>query len=64
MSTHSSTYKGKRVYIVLKNGTSFVDKFMDSKSDYVHTKEKGKIRKSEIRTMTIYRNQSSENQSR
>ncbi|MFA5880236.1 MAG: hypothetical protein WC860_08745 [Candidatus Margulisiibacteriota bacterium] len=57
MTTHSSTYKGKRVYIVLKDGASFVDKFVDTKSGYVYTQEKGKLRKADIRTMTIYRNQ-------
>ncbi len=57
MTTHSSTYKGKRVYIVLKDGTSFVDKFVDSKSGYIHLQEKDKVKKVDIRTMTIYRNQ-------
>ena len=55
MTVHSSTYKGKRVYIVLKNGEKFVDKFVDKKSGYVFTEQKGKIRKADIKTMTIYR---------
>lgn len=57
MTLHSSTYKGKRVYIVFKNGNTLVDKFQDSKSNYIMTKEHGKIKKSDIRTMTIFRHQ-------
>ena len=56
MTIHSSTYKGKRVYIALKDGTKFVDKFIDKKSGYVITQDHGKIKKSTIKTMTIFRN--------
>jgi len=57
MTLHTSTYKGKKVYIVLKNGTKFVDKFVDKKSGYVITEKNGKIKKSTMKTMTIFKNQ-------
>lgn len=57
MTLHSSTYKGKRVFIVMKDGESFVDKFLDSKSGYIFTEERGKLNKTKIRTMTIFRHQ-------
>jgi hypothetical protein len=53
MSTHSSTYKGKKVFLKLKDGEKFVDTFEDSKGRYVHFKERGKIPKSEIQTFSI-----------
>ncbi|MBT5954599.1 hypothetical protein HOG98_07745 [bacterium] len=56
MTIHTSTYKGKRVYVLLKDGTRIVDKFKDKKSGYVVLEEHGKIQKSKIKTMTIYRN--------
>ncbi|MBT6121248.1 hypothetical protein HOH45_07280 [bacterium] len=59
MTIHTSTYKGKRVYVLLKDGTRIVDKFKDKKSGYVVLEEHGKIQKSKIKTMTIYRNTTS-----
>jgi hypothetical protein len=45
---HTSTNKGKRVLCLLRNGTRFVDKFLDSKGSFVifenHRVEKKKIR--------------------
>lgn len=57
MTLHSSTYKFKRVYVVLKNGKAFVDKFIDSKSNYIFLQESGKHKKTSIRTMTLFRHQ-------
>ena len=57
MTLHSSTYKNKRVYVVLKDGTSFVDKFKDSKSGFIFLEDAGRIKKSKVRTMTIFRHQ-------
>ncbi len=53
MSTHSSTYKGKRVRIKLKNGDVFVDKFVDSKGRYIFFEEHGKIAKKDIANFSI-----------
>ena len=50
-----STYlKG---YEVLKDGSSFVDRFKDSKSGYVFLEKIGKHIKSNVRTLTIFRHQ-------
>ena len=57
MTLHSSTYKNKRVYVVMKDGTSFVDKFLDSKSGAIFLSERGKLLKKDVRTMTIFRHQ-------
>lgn len=57
MTIHTSTYKGKRVYIVTKDGAKFVDKFLDKKSNYVVLETYGKLSKSNIKTMTIFKNQ-------
>jgi hypothetical protein len=57
MTLHSSTYKNKRVYVVLKDGRSFIDKFKDNKSGYIFLEKTGKHRKVDIRTMTIFRHQ-------
>lgn len=32
---HTSTYRGKRVYVRLKTGDRFVDKFIDKKGKFV-----------------------------
>ena len=57
MTLHSSTYKNKKVYVVLKDGSSFVDRFKDSKSGYIFLEKTGKHAKSNVRTMTIFRHQ-------
>ena len=57
MTLHSSTYKNKKVYVVLKNGDCFVDKFIDNKSGYIFLEKTGKHKKTTIRTMTIFRHQ-------
>ena len=53
MSTHSSTYKGKRVRIKLKDGEVFVDKFVDSKGRYIFFEERGKVAKKDISNFSI-----------
>ena len=55
MSTHSSTYKGKRVRIKMKDGTSFVDKFLDTKSGVIYFEDRGKVLKMEIKNFTFYK---------
>ena len=61
MTLHSGTYKNKKVYVVMKNGQEFVDRFIDSKSNYIFLDQKGKLNKKSIRTLTIYRHQTHEN---
>jgi hypothetical protein len=53
---HNSTYKGKRVYVQLKDGTAFVDKFLDKKGHYCFFEERGKVRRRDIKVFTIYKN--------
>ncbi len=53
MTLHTSTYKGKRILIILKDGTKLIGKFKDKKSGYVITEEHGKISTSTIKAMTI-----------
>lgn len=55
MSTHSSTYKGKRVRIKLKAGKSFVDKFVDSGSGWVEFEERGRVLKKDIKNFSIHK---------
>lgn len=52
---HTSTYKGKRVRIKKKDGTVFVDKFLDEKSTYILFEENGKQYKKDIVNFSIYR---------
>jgi len=53
MSTHSSTYKGKRVRIKMKDGTVFVDKFLDTGSSWIEFEERGRVDKKLIKNFSI-----------
>ncbi len=55
MTLHTSTYKGKRILIILKDGKKIVDKFKDKKSGWIITEEYGKISTSLVKSMTIYK---------
>lgn len=55
MSTHSSTNKGKRVRIKLKNGDVFVDKFVDTGSGWIEFEERGKVQKKDVKNFAIYK---------
>lgn len=39
----------------MKDGTVFVDKFLDTKSGVVYFEERGKVLKKDIRNFTIYK---------
>jgi small nuclear ribonucleoprotein (snRNP)-like protein len=52
---HTSTYKGKRVYVRLKSGERIVGKFQDKTGNFV-TIDGRKIPKGDIKAFTIYRN--------
>jgi hypothetical protein len=52
---HHSTYKGKRVYVQLKDGTACVDTFLDKKGHYGCFEQHGKVRRRDIKVFTIYR---------
>ena len=53
MATHTSTYKGKRVRIKLKDGEVFVDKFTDKKGRFVYFEKRGKIPVKDIKSFSI-----------
>ena len=53
MTLHTSTYKGKRILIILKDGTKIVDKFKDKKTHFIVTEENGKIPIKKVKAMTI-----------
>ena len=51
---HTSTYKGKRVYIRLKSGERIVGKFEGKDTHFMHIGER-KIRIADVKAFTIYR---------
>ena len=53
MTLHTSTYKGKRILIILNDGTQLMGRFKDKKSGYVITEEHGRIATSSMKAMTI-----------
>lgn len=50
---HTSTYQGKTVFIRLKNGNKFEDKFMGKKSRFVILEKNGKVPIVEIKSFSI-----------
>ena len=50
---HTSTYKGKRVFVILRDGQRFVDKFLDKKAGYIVFAGRGRVPVREIRVFTI-----------
>lgn len=50
---HTSTFKGKTVFIRLKNGDSFEDKFKDKKQKFVILEKAGKVPIIEIKSFSI-----------
>lgn len=52
---HSSCRKGKRVKIKLRNGKSFISKFIENKGNRVYF-ECGDWAVSELKSFTIYKN--------
>ena len=53
MCIHTSTYKNKTVRVVLYTGEVFEDKYLDTKSRYIHFKNHGKILKENITNFGI-----------
>ncbi len=52
---HTSTYKGKRVFVKLKNGTSFVAKFKDKKSGRIMFFDHVDISTDDMTSFNIFR---------
>jgi hypothetical protein len=53
VTLHTSTYKGKRILIILRDGRKLIGKFKDKKSGMVITEEHGRIPTNQIKAMTI-----------
>jgi len=53
MCIHTATFKGKNVRIVLRNGTVFEDKYLDTKSRYILFQKKGWVLKETIKNFSI-----------
>lgn len=53
---HTTVYKGKRVRVVLRNGTTFVDKFVERTSKYVKMEQHPHLEPHDIRSFTINKN--------
>jgi hypothetical protein len=49
---HTSTFKGKTVFVILKDGTQIIDKFVDKKSGVVFLEKTGKVPVSLIRSFS------------
>ena len=55
MTIHSTYRKGQKVFVILKNGSSFVDKFVQKKSGTIQFEERGRVPIKDIRAATIYK---------
>jgi len=53
---HTSTYKGKRVFIRLKSGVAFIGKFLDKKASYVFLDNRT-VPIKDIKSFSIFKNQ-------
>lgn len=53
MTIHTEFRKGQRVFVKMKDGHSFVDKYKGRARNSVVLEEKGKIKINEIRFMSI-----------
>lgn len=54
-AAHTRCRKGKRVFVRLRNGTSFFDHFEAYGSKWVAFRTYGKVLKADLKTMTIAR---------
>lgn len=51
---HLSVRQGKRVKVLLRDGSEFIDKFIESKSKYVIFQNR-QVNNNKIRSMIIYK---------
>ena len=52
---HSTVSRGKRILVILHDGTRMVDKFLDRGNGWILLHEHGKIKLEDIRCVTIWR---------
>lgn len=55
LTPHTSTRKGKRVRVVLKDGMVFVDKFVEATNKYSFFEVHGRILKQHIKAFSNYK---------
>ncbi len=53
---HTATHRGKRVKVVLRDGTEIIDRFIDRTDKWVVLKENGRVNKSDIRAFIVIKN--------
>jgi len=52
---HTAAPRGKRVRVMLRNGTELIDKFIDRTDRHIILENHGKVEKSQIRSFSIYK---------
>lgn len=52
---HTATRRNKRVKVVLVTGETFIDRFWDRTPKWVFFKERGKVRRGDIKAFTVYK---------
>lgn len=53
MTAHTEFRKGSSVFVQMKDGTKFSDKYESKKANYVFLRNRGKVVASEIRAMSF-----------
>ena len=55
MLKHSACARGKKVLVILYDGTRIIDKFLDRGNGWILLTEHGKIKLEDVRCVTIWR---------
>lgn len=55
---HRAVYVGHLVYVRLKTGERFVERFLRSTSKWVEISRVGRIQRIDLKTLTLHRHQS------
>lgn len=53
MTIHTSFYKGKKVFLILKDGRAIVDRFMDKRNGGLVLENYGFVKHRDIRCSTV-----------
>jgi len=53
---HTTFTRGTHVFVILRDGSSFDDNYVDRNARYVILREKGEVKISDIRSMSFYKN--------
>lgn len=57
MKGHFSVRQGKRVLVLYKDGRKEIDRFLKAEDRYVYLRRLGRVPISELRTLSIYRDE-------